>query len=168
MKINGIVVVLLAGLLLAGTLLLLVRSGHEPENSGSVPAAAVPAPERAAEQLPRRVVFDISVHTLAELRVLFDRAEQLADQLADSDASVVLVLHGPEVEFFAAGNYGIYHDIVDQAERLDAGNVVDVRICQSMMEYHGVPRHDIPAFIEQVPDGGAEVKRLLQQDYIYF
>ena len=99
-----------------------------------------------------------------------DRAEEVAarPQSQGEKAAVVLVLHGPEVEFFAISNYPRYKDIVDQAARLDAFDVVDVKICQSMMERLGVEREDIPAFIEQVPYGPGEVERLVREGYVYF
>ena len=102
--------------------------------------------------------------------MLFDRAEELAmrPQARGEEASVVLVLHGPEVEFFAISNYEKYKDIVDQAARLDAFDVVDVKICQSMMGAQGIERNDIPSFIEQVPLGPGEVERLVQQGYVDF
>ena len=114
---------------------------------------------------PERVVLDISVHTEEELRVLFDRAGQLAAKLqpAGQQASIVLVLHGPEVEFFSTRNYDGYREIVDQAARLDALDIVDVKICQTMMKVRGVDRDDIPSFIEQVPQGPAEVDRLVRE-----
>ena len=120
---------------------------------------------------PARVVLDISVHTLAGLKVLLDRAEELATrpQVQGEEASVVLVLHGPEVEYFSIRNYAQYKDIVDQAARLDAFDVVDVKICQTMMEARGIQRDDIPSFIEQVPLGPGEIERLVQQQgYVAF
>ena len=92
----------------------------------------------------------------------------MSPQLPGETASVILVLHGPEVEFFSISNYDRYKDIVDQAERLDAFDVVDVKICRKMMEIKGIPRNDIPSFIEQVPLGPAEVERLVGDGYVYF
>lgn len=117
-----------------------------------------------------RGVFDISVHSVEELEVLFDRAEELASRPnpVGGEDNIVLVLHGPEVEFFAISNYDRYRDIVDRAARLDAFHVVDVRICQSMMQNYGIEADDVPAFIEQVPNGAVEVERLTREGYIYF
>ena len=122
------------------------------------------------EELPKKAVLDITVHTVDELQVLLDRAESLAmsPKLPGEKASVVLVLHGPEVEFFSISNYRKYKSIVDQAARLDAFDVVDVKICRTMMEIRGIPRDDIPSFIEQVPLGSAEVERLVGEGYVYF
>jgi intracellular sulfur oxidation DsrE/DsrF family protein len=164
-----LVFMLLAGVFLAGAWYLwppVQQTGPASATSG-VP---VPAQSLPQETTPARGVLDITVHTLDELRVLLDRAEQLSTSLGPQreDASVVLVLHGPEVEFFASSNYEKYKDIVDQAARLDAFDIVDVKICQTMMSIQGVARDDIPAFIEQVPLGQAEIERLVGEGYVYF
>ena len=141
----------------------------EPAESG--PVSATKEPESLPmDALPKKAVLDITVHTIDELKVLLDRAEELAmvPQPPGEEASVVLVLHGPEVEFFSIGNYDKYKDIVDQAARLDAFDVVDVKICQTMMEIKGIQRDDIPPFIEQVPQGPVEVERLVREGYVYF
>jgi intracellular sulfur oxidation DsrE/DsrF family protein len=129
----------------------------------------IPVEVSPAEQaVPEKVVLGVSIHTIEGLRVLFDRAEELAtkQQLSGADGSVVLVLHGPEVAFFSIRNYDKYKDIVDQAARLDAFDVVDVKICRTMMGVRGVERDDLPSFIEQVPFGPGEVERLQQEGYV--
>jgi intracellular sulfur oxidation DsrE/DsrF family protein len=160
---------------IAAALLAFVYSDRLGLDSISQPAGespdmrdtSVPDSEPA---LPGRAVLDITVHTIEELHVLLDRAEELAvaPRTDDQDASVVLVLHGPEVEFFSTRNYDRYKDIVDQAARLDTYDIVDVRICQTMMAAKGISRDDIPSFIEQVPNGGVEVERLQREGYVYF
>ena len=141
----------------------------ELAESGPVSEAEVLEPP-SMDALPKKAVLDITVHTIDELKVLLDRAEELAmvPQPPGEEASVILVLHGPEVEFFSISNYDRYKDIVDQAARLDAFDVVDVKICQTMMEIKGIPRADIPSFIEQVPQGPVEVERLVREGYVYF
>ena len=110
------------------------------------------------------------MHTIEELGVLLERAEQLAmkPRPGGGDASVVLVLHGPEVEFFSIRNYDQYKEIVDLAARLDAFDVVDVKVCQTMMGEYGIGPEDIPSFIEQVPYGPDEIERLVREGYVYF
>jgi len=171
------IIVIAAALLLAGYYLLQPSALQQPESSPQAGAAdvaeePVDEPDTPADDQDTRVraVLDISVHTIEGLRALFDRAEQLAmrPQAQGVDDSIVLVLHGPEVEFFSIKNYDKYKDIVDQAARLDAFDVVDVKICQSMMGLRGVERDDIPAFIEQVPVGPVEVEQLVQEGYVTF
>ena len=161
--------------LAAGLLLLLAYNYFQPvevqETAAVVDDTAALSESRTDEaDAPLRAVLDISVHTLEELKVLLDRAEELAmrPQAHGAEASVVLVLHGPEVEFFSIRNYEKYKDIVDQAARLDAFDIVDVKICQTMLDIQGIERDDIPAFIEQVPRGPDEVERLRQQGYVTF
>lgn len=171
----------LLGVVLAGGLLLVVAYvlflPGERQQGTAVTAEVVveetlPAVEVTPEieALPEKAVLDISVHTIEGLKVLFDRAEQLArmPRAKGEDASLVLVLHGPEVDFFSIKNYDKYKDIVDQAARLDAFDVVDVRICQTMIGVRGIEPMDIPSFIEQVPYGPGEVERLKQQGYVAF
>ncbi len=140
-----------------------------PEIAADEPATAVETPV-AVDEVPDKIVLDVSVHTIEGLRVLFDRAEKLAmtPRPKGENATLVLVLHGPEVEYFSIRNYDRYKDIVDQAARLDAFDVVDVRICQTMIGARGIERTDIPPFIEQVPYGPGEVERLRQEGYVAF
>jgi len=166
--------------LAAGVLLLLTWFYLQPVmeqedrvvQNAPVVGDTAPLPESlpAEGETPLRAVLDISVHTIEGLRVLLDRAEELAmrPQAQGEEASVVLVLHGPEVEFFSIRNYEKYKDIVDQAARLDAFDVVDVKICQTMLGEQGIDRDDIPSFIEQVSLGPEEVDRLVQQGYVTF
>lgn len=167
---------LLVVVVLAGGLLYLYRAqGPGADDAAVVATGQEPAPDANTEtgQPPagaRRGVFDITVHSIEELEVLFERAEEIArhPRPVGGGDSIVLVLHGPEVEFFAISNYDRYRSIVDRAARLDAFQVVDVKICQTMMDYYDIGQDDIPAFIEQVPDGAAEVERLTREGYIYF
>ena len=142
------------------------RLGMDPSETADTSAQLT----ESDASVPDRAVLDITVHTVEELLVLLDRAEQLAQspRVSDQNASVVLVLHGPEVEFFSTRNYDRYKDVVDQAARLDSLDIVDVRICQTMMATRGIARDDIPPFIDQVPDGPVEVKRLIGDGYVYF
>ena len=141
--------------------------------SPATTAAELPAPVETpmlTNEVPEKVVLGVSVHTIEGLKILFDRAEELAmtPRPTGEDASLVLVLHGPEVEYFSIKNYDQYKDIVDQAARLDAFDVVDLRICQTMIGARGIERTDIPSFIEQVPYGPGEVERLRQEGYVTF
>lgn len=169
---------LLSVIVIAGLLLAALWFTSQPDPGQGVDVALhdtdrqsrpVPAPSPDTT-VPSRAVLDISVHTIEELRVVLDRAEQLAmaPRPEGEQDSVVLVLHGPEVEFFAIGNYGEYRDIVDQAARLDAFDVVDVRICDTMLGEYGLGPDDIPSFIERVPFGPGEVERLQREGYVYF
>ena len=163
-------ILLLLATALAGGMFFMLSPERQALPVAAMPAAPAPDAAMSDAPLPDKAVLDISVHSLDELRVLLDRAEQLSSRLlgAQEGASIVLVLHGPEVEFFSRRNYDKYKDVVDQAARLDAFDIVDVKICQTMMSISGVERDDIPAFIDQVPDGRIELERLQNKGYVYF
>ncbi|MCK4743756.1 MAG: DsrE family protein [Sulfuriflexus sp.] len=113
------------------------------------------------------VAFDISVHTIDELRDVLQHAETLAQQpkSASQPANIALMLHGPEIKYFSIGQYAQYKDVVDLAAKLDAYNVVELKMCETAMKDFGIEKNDIPSFIEFVPNGDAELKQLSRRGY---
>ena len=165
--------------LLAGVLLAYAWISSRPVDQAEQEIAAVARyvetdsgawPGLPPADLSGRAVLDITVHTEEALEILLERAEKIAlsPDSNREESSIVLVLHGPEVEFFSTKNYDRYKAIVDKAARLDAFDIVDVKICQTMMSMHGIERDDIPAFIEQVSLGSAEIDRLEVEGYLRF
>jgi len=118
--------------------------------------------------LPDRQYADIVVHTSEALELLFDRVEALLDRpRREGEAPIIsLVLHGPEVEFFALKNYERYRSLVDRAARLAAFGAVDISICQTQMRLRGIGTDEVPAFLRQVPYGPDKVERLRKQGYV--
>jgi intracellular sulfur oxidation DsrE/DsrF family protein len=117
---------------------------------------------------PHRL-FHITLHTPAEIEGMLTRAEQLS-KTRRPDAThpaIALVLHGPEIEFFARRNYSKYRRLVDLAAKLDAAGVVEVKMCQTEMRARELPPNEVPGFIELVPYGPDEEQRLLRKGYVY-
>ncbi|NIR32711.1 MAG: hypothetical protein GWN84_26115 [Gammaproteobacteria bacterium] len=107
--------------------------------------------------------------TPEEIRALLERAEDAVPQprREREKPSVALVLHGPEIDIFAIGNYAKYKDIVDLAAKLDAYGIIDVKMCLSTMRRRGLDDDDVPPFVELVPYGPDEIERLKREGYIY-
>lgn len=124
-------------------------------------------PPPAIEPTPQFVA-DINVHTVEELELLFTRVEQLLDRPrgADEPPLISVVLHGPEVEFFALDNYQQYKAVVDHAAKLSALGAVDISICRTQMRVRGIEPDQVPAFLIQIPYGPGEVERLLIEGYV--
>ncbi len=120
------------------------------------------------QEVSSSLVADISVHTEQELDILFTRIEQLLDRPRSKNEAPLLtiVLHGPEVEFFAVQNYAKYKGLVDRAAKLAALGAVDISICQTQMQNLGIASDQIPSFLRQVPYGPGEVERLLERGYV--
>jgi len=112
-------------------------------------------------------VADISVHSAADMRSVLNRVDRLISmpRAADQPANIALILHGPEIDFFNIDNYHRYRSIVDQAARLDAYNVIDIRMCETMMKERGLSKSKVPGFIDFVPDGEVEVRKLKGNGY---
>lgn len=119
---------------------------------------------------PQKVVYDVSSDSRAEFERVLDRASYLS-QLYHADpfaASIVLVLHGEEIPFFAIENNVKYHQLMQRAQSLTVGDVIEIRMCQLAAEAHGYEPTDIHGFVQMVPMADAEIVRLQQEKgYVY-
>ena len=113
-------------------------------------------------------LFDVSDHSPEELEALLFRAEEIRETHAEGyeQLEIVLVLHGPDIDIFRQANYTRHKSIVDLAAKLDAFDIIDMKICQQSMSAMGVERSEVPAFIETVPYAPNEIKRLSKEGYI--
>ncbi|MFK5915147.1 MAG: DsrE family protein [Woeseiaceae bacterium] len=118
------------------------------------------------EYKPQKVVYDVSVSTLGEMTSVLDRASFLSKITgADPfDSSIVLVLHGPEIAFFARENYAKYKDLMHRAQSLVVGETLKIRMCKLAAEGHGYKPDQIHGFVKMVPMGDAEIIRLQNEE----
>jgi intracellular sulfur oxidation DsrE/DsrF family protein len=148
--------------------LLLNEQRQSAQQDGALQPELEPIVPHSVETQSNRVA-DISVHTPEELEILFERVEQLLDRPRTGNETplVNLVLHGPEVEFFAIKNYDKYKAIVDHAAKLAALGAVDISICQTQMRSLGIATDEVPSFLRQVPFGPGEVESLIEKGFVY-
>ena len=109
-----------------------------------------------------------SNHSIEELEALLIRAEEVSQtHPADfDDLEIVMILHGPDIDWFTQQNYEHNQKLIDLAARLDAYDVIDMKVCEATMQKRGVIQEDLPGFIESVPYAPTEIKYRLQNDYI--
>lgn len=125
---------------------------------------------RSVDYRPAKVVYDVSVASEEEFSRVLDRASFLnniyhADPFA---TSIVLVLHGDEIPFFAIANYAKYRDLMTRARSLTVGGTISIRMCEVAANGHGLDPEDIHGFVEIVPMADAEIVRLQQDEgYAY-
>ncbi|HSW53154.1 MAG TPA: DsrE family protein [Sulfuricaulis sp.] len=133
------------------------------------PVAPPPSPATGLTTEDGRYLFSVTLHTPEEIAGLLTRAEELAKtRRPDSrHTGIALVLHGPEIEIFTKKNYARFRETVDLAARLNDGHVVEIKMCRTEMKRLGIGEEDIPAFIELVPYGPDEEKRLQRNGYVY-
>lgn len=111
----------------------------------------------------------LHAHTPEELSGILDQAETWSNARNEyPDQPIAIVLHGKEANVFIKRNYEMYRNLVDKAARLDAFNVVDIKICETWMGMNQVRRDQLPAFVDTVPFGPGEEKRLLKAGFQRF
>lgn len=121
-----------------------------------------------AETNPHHIAL-IHAHTPEELSRILDQAEAWADaRQSYPEQAIALVLHGNEANAFVKHNYQMYRALVDKAAKLDAFNVVDIKICETWMGINRIRRDQLPAFVDTVPFGPAEEERLIESGYQQF
>lgn len=183
------IIMFLFAVVVAESLLLLRQQAVEPDspatNLQAEPGDSSPAPQplpladgalllpdNAPEQLEvvpdGRYVLDVVLHSYEEINELLNKAEAhvLQPRPADQHAAIAVILHGPEIDLFSIRNYQKYQALVDKAARLDAYNIIELKMCQTTMRERGLRNEDVPGFIELVPYGPEEIEKLLQQGYV--
>ncbi len=113
-------------------------------------------------------LFDVSNHSIEELEALLIRAEEVSQtHPADfENLEIVMILHGPDIDWFTQQNYETNQKLIDLAARLDAYDVIDMKVCETTMQSRGVVPADLPNFIESVPYAPTEIRDRLQNGYI--
>ncbi len=120
----------------------------------------------ATEYKPQKVVYDVHVKTVAAVESVLDRASHLSTITgADPfEQSIVLVLHGKELSFFAIENYDKHKDLMKRAQSLVESEVISMKMCKIAAQSQGYAPEDIHGFIEMVPMGDAEIIRLQYEE----
>lgn len=121
---------------------------------------------RSTEYKPQKVVYDVHVKTVEAVESVFDRASYLSTITgADPfDQSIVLVLHGKEISFFAIKNTEKYRDLMKRAQSLVESEALSIRMCKIAAQSQRFAPEDIHGFVEMVPMGDAEIIRLQYEE----
>lgn len=120
----------------------------------------------AGDDSPIRVVYDVAVDSPEAVNNVLARASHMsnitgADPL---EGSIVLVLHGNEVMFFAKDDYETYRSVVDRAKNLSVGGIIRIKVSELALKVRGMSGADVHEFIEIIPFGDAEIARLQTRD----
>lgn len=119
---------------------------------------------------PQKVVYDVAVSDIESFSGVLDRVSYLNNIYhADPfDASIVLVLHGDEIPFFAVGKFDSYQELMHRAQSLTIAGPVEFRMCRVAAQGHGLEPGEIQGFVKVVPMADAELVRLQQEEgYVY-
>lgn len=115
---------------------------------------------------PQKVVYDVAAPNEAAFTNVLDRASYLSKmyQADPFESSIVLVLHGDEIEFFARKHFDRYEALVRRAQSLTVGTTIEFRMCQIAARGHGYEPEDIHGFVQMVPMADAEIVRLQNEE----
>ena len=135
------------------------------------PTTPVTEAEIANKQLDignTQYLFIAAEHTPDELQSLLQRVEEItqsSSQLYDQ-LDIALVIHGENVHMFTEDNYEQNKMMIDLAAKLDALDVIDMKVCEWSMSQRGVSPTELPSFVDPVPFAPDEIKRLTEAGYI--
>ena len=117
----------------------------------------------------KRYLYDISEHSIEDLKLLLQRAEEITQAGTEKleDLKIVMILHGPDIGWFTLDSYDDNKELVDLAKRLDTFDIIDLKVCETTMENMKIDRNQLPAFIEFVPYATDELNRLLNEGYTH-
>ena len=151
------------GILLIPMLALTAQARHA-EADGNAPWGTAAVIEQAYRG--QKVVFDTTAGSPAGLTSILDRASFLsmlngADPLENR---IVIVLHGGAIPFFAIKNHAKNKELMQRAQSLSVGDVVEYRMCRAAARMQGFNPEDIHGFVKMVPMADAEIVRLQQEE----
>lgn len=156
----------------AVVLMLLFLTASEDETPDTAAIRLPQAPSETAVPAPAseaKLYFDVIGHSTDEFFALLDRAHMIYEETPVAERAslkVVLVLHGPDIDFFSSRNYSKDQNIVDLAAKLDAFDVFDFKMCAAFAANLGLEESEVPPFIEFVPYGPDEIERLKSAGFV--
>ena len=127
------------------------------------------APVIEKEYRKQKVVYDVAVHSVAEVTSVLDRASHvsLLNGADPFDNKIVIVLHGNEIPFFAIKNFAKYKDLMVRAQSLSVGGIIEFRMCRLAAQGQGFKPADIHGFVTMVPMADAEIIDLQSKGHAY-
>jgi len=143
-------------------------------SSASIASAGQEAPWGSASSVntlykPEKVLYDLTSGSTDALSSILDRAGYLF-KLYGSDtfeSSIVIVVHGDAIPFFAIEEFEKYRDLMNRAQSLTVGTSIEFRMCSAAAKLLNLEAKDIHGFVQMVPMADAEIIRLQHDGYAY-
>lgn len=121
------------------------------------------------EYKPEKVLYDLTSADTTELTSVLDRIGYLYKLYGSDllDSSIVVVIHGDAIPFFAIDEFRKYKELMQRAQSLTVGTSIEFRMCQAAAKLFNYEPTDIHGFVKMVPMADAEIVRLQQDGYAY-
>jgi intracellular sulfur oxidation DsrE/DsrF family protein len=132
------------------------------------------APWGSAEVLdikykPNKVLYDLTSGNKNDIVSVLDRISYL-NKLYESDtfdSSIIVIVHGNAIPFFAINKFKNYQDIMRRAQSLTVDTSIEFRMCRAAARLLNYQPKDIHGFVKMVPMADAEIIRLQHDNYAY-
>lgn len=118
---------------------------------------------------PSKVVYDVNNIDEKALKNIFDRLSYLF-KMYDSDvmdSSIIVVIHGEAIKFFALENNKRYEHLMRRAKSLTVGTTIEFRMCRAAAKLMNYEAKHIQDFVYMVPMADAEIVYLQNRGYAY-
>ena len=118
---------------------------------------------------PSKVVYDLTSGDPQVLGNILNRVAILQDLYdgSSSDASIIIMLHGPSVPLFIRDNQEQYEEAMRYARDLAGAGVIRFAMCKMSANFQGYDDAQVQEFVTLVPMGDAELIRLQNMGYAY-
>jgi len=125
---------------------------------------------RSINYKPQKLLYDLTTSDPQKLDNILDRASYLF-KLYDSemfDSSIVIIIHGEAIPFFAIDQLSKYKERMIRANSLTIGTTIEFRMCKAAAKLMNYKAQDIHGFVTMVPMADAEIVRLQNEEgYAY-
>ena len=118
---------------------------------------------------PQRVLYDLTTGDKNRISHVLDRIVYLY-KLYQSDplgSSIVVVIHGDTIPYFAIDEFLDNEKIMRRAQSLTVGTSIEFRMCSAAARLLNYEADDIHGFVKMVPMADAEIVRLQHDGYAY-
>ena len=121
------------------------------------------------EYEPQKVVYDLSSGDRKDLVSVLDRVGYLYKLYGSDtfDSSIVVIIHGGAIPFFAIDEFKKNKNIMQRAQSLTVGTSIEFRMCHAAARLLNYEPNDIHGFVKMVPMADAEIVRLQHDGYAY-
>ena len=118
---------------------------------------------------PKKVLYDLTSGEKNVISNVLDRLGYLYKLYGSDtfDSSIVVVVHGDAIPFFAIDEFKNYQDIMRRAQSLTIGTSIEFRMCRAAAKVLDYEPEDIHGFVSMVPMADAEIVRLQHDGYAY-
>ncbi|MCI0508113.1 MAG: DsrE family protein [Gammaproteobacteria bacterium] len=127
------------------------------------------AKESNGSYKPQKVLYDVTTGDEKMMINILDRVSFLNNFYGNDpfDSSIVVVIHGSAIPFFARAAFAKYKETMTRAHSLTVESTIEFRMCQASAKLQGFEPRDIHGFVKMAPMADAEVVKLQKEGYAY-